>query len=278
MREVGNFDFIVNQNTPNTIQMIWDASESLEEIISAIDPREHYTVSTFLESLRLDIYLPSFNKAGFPEIFPEMSAAEKSVELMKIESKAPKTGLAFYRKRNNETNWHYLSEIVLQNRGRRTQIPVVVPYMTTNQLKMLHRHSQIGVQKLDYGNGVVGNGPLTANRDLDQIQIEGDFRIDIDQSEFKRNRRVSLQDEIYVSDSPQPIMYENINRAYFEIQNNSNKIVKLMWDFNPNSSRTLWLRPKETYSPPSGHVLTVPVYGVVDAGEALISYYEVEYF
>ena len=278
MREVGNFDFIIDQNTPNTIQTIWDASLALQEIISAIDPREHYTVSTFLESLRLDIYLPSFDKAGFPEIFPEMSAAEKAVEMMKIEGKAPKTGIAFYRKKAEETNWHYLSEVVLQNRGRRTQIPVVVPYMTTNQLKMLHRHTQIGIQKLDYGDGVIGNGQLVANRDLDQIQIEGDFRIDIDQSEFNRNRRISILTEGIAYDSDQIIIPANPNRAYFEVQNNSNKIVLMTFGTQGSNSNVLWIRPGQIYHPPPDNVHTENVRVQVLVGEAIISYFEMEYY
>jgi hypothetical protein len=278
MREVGNFDYIVNQSTPNSIVTIWDASLALEEIISAIDPREHYTVSTFLESLRLDIYLPSFNKAEFPAIYPEMSAAEKAVEMMKVEAKSPKCGLAFYRKRVDEDNWHYLSEIILQNRGRRAQIPVVVPHFTTNQLKMLHRHTQIGIKKLDYGNGVIGNGPIVANRDLDQVQIEGDFRVDIDQSEFKRNRRISIQDEFLIGDSRQIIIDRNINRAYFEIQNNGSRLLLLMFGNSPTNSRTLWLRPGSLYHPPEGHVLTETISGETQTGETLVNFYEMEYY
>ena len=278
MREVGNFDFVINQATPNTIQTIWDASLALDEIINVIDPREHYTVSTFLESLRLDIYLPSFDKAAFPEIFPEMSAAEKNVELMKVEARSPKTGLAFYRKRVTETNWHYLSEIVLQNRGRRTQIPVVVPYLTTNQLKILHRHTQLGIQKLDYGNGVIGNGPIEANRDLDQIQIEGDFRIDIDQSEFKRNRRVSVLDTMMAAPDTQVVLYQNSNRAYFEIQNNSNRVVYIMFETSISTARAFHIWPGQIYHPPEGHVLTDTIRVQTQSGEALISYYEMEYY
>ncbi|MEL7039714.1 MAG: hypothetical protein AAFO04_29530 [Cyanobacteria bacterium J06592_8] len=218
-RETGNFDYIIDANTPNDIVMIWDGQSSLDEFTAAIDPRELFTVGTFLESIRLDVYLPSFDKAPFPDIYPEDSAAEKNVKLMKVEAKAPKCGIAFYRKKSSESEWHYLSEIVLQNRGRRTQIPVVVPYFTVNDLKILSRGSQIGIQKIDYGDGVIGEGPIVDNRTLDKIQVEGDYRIDLDKSEFERNRRVSLQETKSIGISPEIIIPRNPLRTAWEIQN-----------------------------------------------------------
>lgn len=218
-RETGNFDYVIDQSTPVGIVQIWDGNAALNGIISQIDPRDFYTVGCFLESIRLDIYLPSFDKAPFPEIYPEMSAAEKNVALMETEKKAPKTGIAFYRRKAGETSWRYLSEIILQNRGRRTQIPVVVPYLTTNQLKILGRGTQLGIEMINYGNGVIGNGPITNNRSLDRVQIEGDYRFDLDKSEFNRTRRVTVQQSVMAGEAPQIAIAANPLRVSWEIQN-----------------------------------------------------------
>ncbi|MEL7038660.1 MAG: hypothetical protein AAFO04_24055 [Cyanobacteria bacterium J06592_8] len=217
MRESGNFGYIVDQSSSTDITAIWSAEDEVSHLLGAIDPRERFAVNVVIESIRLDVYLPSFTKAPFPEIYPEMSAAEKNVELMKTEQKAPKTGLAFYRWANN--SWHYLSEIVLQNRGRRTQIPVIIPYFTTNEIKILGRNSKIGYQVVDYGNGTIGNGDITSFQPFDKVQIEGDWRIEVEEINLRRNTSISQQKTVTIGKTGAQILDSNLYRASWEIQN-----------------------------------------------------------
>lgn len=230
MRECGNFDWIVDASTSNEIVQIWSATNVINPLLRNIDIREIYSIGVVLEAIRLDVYLPSFDKAAFPEIFPEMSAAEKNVELMKTENKYPKTGLAFYRRPNTGGPWVYLSEIVLQNRGRRTQIPVVQPYFTTGDIKLLNRDVSIGIKKVDYGDGTIGNGPIVENRLFDKVQIEADFRIDIDKIEYLRKTKVWTQETQIIGKTPVMIMGANYTRSSWEIQNQSTGNVFFAFD------------------------------------------------
>ena len=234
-RETGNFDYLCSTETSSDIVMIWDGNAELNSFINQIDPREFFTVGTFLESIRLDVYLPSFDKAGFPEVFPEMSAAEKNQSLLNVEQAYPKTGIAFYRKKASETNWHYLSEIVLQNRGRRSQIPALIPYFTTNQIKILSRGTQIGIKLIDYGQGLIGQGPIEVNRVLDQVQIEAEFRFDIDEIKVERRRRVSHQETILVGAVPQTILAANPLRTAYEFQNQGTEAIFFAFGETPEA-------------------------------------------
>jgi len=128
--------------------------------------------SFYLEALSGAIYLPSFQQAPFAELYPEMNAAERIAAVLKIEESFPFVGLRFHAKKGTAGAWSTLSTIRLQNKGRETTIPFVVPYLTVNQLKLLSRSDHLGISIFNYGHGVLGAG--------DYINIEGDFRNVID--------------------------------------------------------------------------------------------------
>src|SRR6478672_5225850 len=92
--------------------------------------------SFYLEALSGAIYLPSYQQAPFAELFPEMNAAEKIAALLKIEENYPFVGLRFHAKKGTGA-WSTLATAKLQNKGRETTIPFVIPYLTINQLKLL---------------------------------------------------------------------------------------------------------------------------------------------
>ena len=127
--------------------------------------------SFYLEALSGAIYLPSLEAAPFAEIFPEMNAAEKIAALLQIEEDYPFIGLRFHARKNGGT-WSPLATAKLQNKGRETTIPFVVPYLTINQLKVLSPSDSLGISIINYGSGVLGAG--------DYINLEGDFRYSID--------------------------------------------------------------------------------------------------
>ena len=122
----------------------------------------------YLEALSGAIYLPSYQQAPFADLYPEMSAAEKIAALLKIEENFPFVGLRFHAKKGTASAWSTLSTVRLQNKGRETTIPFVVPYLTVNQLKLLSPDDRLGISIINYGHGVLGSG--------DYINIEGDFR------------------------------------------------------------------------------------------------------
>ncbi|NQE37531.1 hypothetical protein [Microcoleus asticus] len=127
--------------------------------------------SFYLEALSGAIYLPSYQQAPYPEIFPEMNAAEKIAAMLAVEEDYPFVGLRFHAKKGSGA-WSILATARLQNKGRETTIPFVIPYLTINQLKLLSPDDRLGISIYNYGHGVLGSG--------DYINFEGDYRFNID--------------------------------------------------------------------------------------------------
>ncbi len=127
--------------------------------------------SFYLEALSGAIYLPSYQQAPFAELFPEMNSAEKIAALLEIEESYPFVGLGFHAKKGTGA-WSTLATARLQNKGRETTIPFVIPYLTINQLKLLSPDDRLGISIINYGHGVLGAG--------DYINFEGDFRFTLD--------------------------------------------------------------------------------------------------
>lgn len=253
MREVGTFSVWLDQNPiyDSDPFMILDVSSVIDSAVADLDARWKYTVSFFLESLRLSVNLPSFPKAKYPITFPDDSTAERAQKLMQVEEQYPKCGLAFLRKKASDAEWMKLSTINLQNRGRESHIPIIVPYLSINQLKILSRNDQLAIQKIDYGEGSIGHGLIIDNRALDYVQIEGEYRFDIDIEYAATRPHITNQRKLQVSNIPQILLPSNRVRAYFEIQNQSTSAT-LLYGFGENSAvlaSGFRLRPGEMYHP-----------------------------
>lgn len=127
--------------------------------------------SFYLEALSGAIYLPSYQQAPFAELYPEMNAADKIAALLKIEEDYPFLGLRFHARKGTGP-WSTLATARLQNKGRETTIPFVIPYLTVHQLKLLSPDDRLGISIVNYGHGVLGAG--------DYINLEGDYRFTLD--------------------------------------------------------------------------------------------------
>jgi hypothetical protein len=171
----------------------------------------------YLEALSGAIYLPSYQQAPFAELYPEMNAAEKIAAMLKIEEDYPFVGLRFHAKKGATGTWSTLSTARLQNKGRETTIPFVIPYLTINNLKLLSPDDRIGVSIFNYGHGVLGAG--------DYINLEGDFRFALDLIAKPRVRAVGggLPYGIDIgSTAPTPFRSANPNRAILYATNTGN--------------------------------------------------------
>lgn len=131
----------------------------------------HLGKSFYLEALSGAIYLPSYQQAPFPKIFPEMNAAEKIAAMLAVEEDYPFVGLRFHARKGNGA-WSTLATARLQNKGRETTIPFTIPYLTINQLKLLSPDDRLGISVINYGHGILGAG--------DYINLEGDYRFNLD--------------------------------------------------------------------------------------------------
>lgn len=126
----------------------------------------------FVEALTAAVYLPSLQEAPYAKIFPEMDASERIAALIEIEKYYPFIGLKCYAKKGSGA-WGHLATARFQNKGgRESQIPLVVPYFTINNLKLLGSDDCLGIQIFNYGHGVLGAG--------DYINLEADYRFTLD--------------------------------------------------------------------------------------------------
>ena len=101
-----------------------------------------------------------------------MDAAERIAALLEIEENYPYVGLRFHARKGSTAAWSPLATARLQNKGRESTIPFVIPYLTINNLKLLSPDDRLGVSIINYGHGVLGSG--------DYINFEGDYRYTID--------------------------------------------------------------------------------------------------
>jgi len=125
----------------------------------------------YLEALSGAIYLPSYQKAPFAELYPEMNAAERIAALLEIEENYPFFGLRFHARKGTGP-WSTLATARMQNRGREVIYPFGIPYLTVNNLKLLSPDDRLGISIVNYGHGVLGAG--------DYINLEGDYRFTLD--------------------------------------------------------------------------------------------------
>jgi len=172
--------------------------------------------SFYLEVLSGSIYLPSYQQATFAELYPEMNAAERIAAALKIEKDYPFVGLRFHA-RKGSGEWSTLATARLQNKGREVTIPFVIPYLTTNQLKLLSPDDRLGISILNYGHGVLGAG--------DYINLEGDFRFTLDLIEKPRIRAIGAGLPYGVdigTGAPTRFRSANSNRAILYATNTGN--------------------------------------------------------
>jgi len=121
-------------------------------------------------------------QAPYAALFPEMNAAERMAVLLEIEEEYPFVGVRFHARKGNTGPWNTLSTARFNNKGRETAYPLVVPYLSINQLKLLSPDDNLGISIINYGHGVLGSG--------DYINLEGDFRFTLDLIEKPQIRAI----------------------------------------------------------------------------------------
>ena len=192
--------------------------------------------SFYLEALSGAIYLPSYQKAPFAELYPEMNAAEKIAALLEIEENYPFVGIRFHAKKGAEP-WSTLATARLQNKGRETTIPFVIPYLTVNQLKLLSPDDRLGISIVNYGHGVLGAG--------DYINLEGDYRFTLDLIAKPQIRAIGsgLPYGIDIGTESSRFREANTNRAILYATNTGNVPVWIAGDSSVAIGSGIYLAP-----------------------------------
>ena len=217
---------------------ILNCSESFAEYAD-LASSYHLGRSFYLEALSGAIHLPSYQQAPFADLFPEMSAAEKIAALLQIEEDYPFVGLRFHAKKGSGGAWSTISTARLQNKGRETTIPFVIPYLTVNQLKLLSPDDRLGISIVNYGHGVLGTG--------DYIQFEGDFRFTLDLVQKPQIRTIGagLPYGIDIgTEIPTRFRVANTNRAILYATNTGNVPVWIAGNSSVAINSGIYLAPK----------------------------------
>ncbi len=112
-------------------------------------------VGIYLEAWMCNLSLKSFAPAIIPEFDGDESEAEKMALFTAAENKSQKIGLRILGRKNNTGDWQEKAEIILVNRGRKDYFDLLQPYLAKNAVRILEKNDAIGVQLIDYGNGLL---------------------------------------------------------------------------------------------------------------------------
>jgi len=196
------------------------------QILSAADSFAEYAElssryilgkSFFLEAITAAIHLPSMQEAPYAALFPEMNAAERMAVLQEIEENYPFVGVRFHARKGSTGPWNTISTARFNNKGRETSYPIVIPYLSVNNLKLLSPDDNLGISIINYDHGVLGSG--------DYINLEGDFHFTLDLIEKPQIRAIGAGLPYGVdigTAAPTRFRLANTNRAILYATNTGN--------------------------------------------------------
>jgi Chaperone of endosialidase len=120
-----------------------------------------------LEDLKITVGLSSLSPAPYPNVNALMSDAQQQAEIAKLRTEGQKIALGLYTARGNGP-WQYESEVVLMNQGGETHVPILVPFLSTNETLLVGGEFKLGV-KIE----PKWNQPLKVN---DYLVIRGTYK------------------------------------------------------------------------------------------------------
>ncbi len=225
--------------------------------------------SFYLEAVLAAVHLPSLQQAPFAKIFPEMSGDEKIAALLEIEEEYPFIGLRFHARKGTGA-WATISTMRLQNKGRETQYPIVIPYLTVNQLKVLSPDDSLGISIVNYGSGVLGSG--------DYINFEGDFRFSLDLIAKPQVRAIggSLPYGVDIPTALTKFRSANTNRAILYATNTGNFPIWIAGDSTVAVGSGIYLAPNGGGNL-TEQTLTGELWAITDGGNSRICGIEASY-
>jgi hypothetical protein len=145
-----------------------------------------------LEDLKVTVGLSSLGAAPYPNVNALMSDAQQQAEIAKIRTEGQKIALGLYTARGNGP-WQYESEVVLMNQGGETHVPVLVPFLSTNETLLVGGDFKLGV-KIE----PKWNQPLKNN---DYLVVRGTYRQVVSFSKKKDDGLEALSDRISALES-----------------------------------------------------------------------------
>lgn len=145
--------------------------------------------AVYLEACFCNVSLKSFQLMRFPNYEGDESDAERLSLFTAAELASQKIGLRIVSRKNNTGNWREKAEVILTNAGRKSYFDLLIPYLAKAQVRLLEYNDALGIQLIDYGNGLL--------KLSDFIEIE--FAVTVDVS--KKNDVEELNNRISALES-----------------------------------------------------------------------------
>lgn len=218
----------------------------------------------YLENLTARIDLPSFLKAPFPDLLPEMSSGEKYAALMEIEDKYPYLGLQFVLRKDGG-DWMQTGIMARPgNKGRESLLPILQPNLTPNLVKLIDPGESLGVRLVDLGHGGLKYG--------DSILIEGEYRIAVDLQVKPISSSITTPPtpfgKIEIGDGSRMIKDANFNRQVIYICNTGENSCWLSNQYGTEVGFGVWLGPGGSFWSDRGSgIITSAFYGRCELGK-----------
>lgn len=205
----------------------------------------------YLEALQVTTNLQSFSATPAAAIGPEDTDAERAAKLYENIRLYKGLGLALF-KSVGSSGFKRQSLAVLQHRGIETYFPLLSPYLTAGEVKLLGKTDKVGVQLTNIGKGTLGTG--------DSLLIEGSWRQVISLIGKKTQELITKNfGEAITKDVPKQILSANSKRRFLWVTNPSNERV---W-FNFGSGTNL-LNKSPFVEPKSSINLELERYQITD--------------
>ena len=225
--------------------------------------------SFYLETITAAIHLPSMEKAPYAALFPEMNAAERMAVLQEIEENYPFIGVRLHARKGSGT-WNTISTARFNNKGRETSYPLVIPYLTLNNIKLLSPDDTLGISIINYGHGVLGTG--------DYINLETDFRFTLDLIEKPKIRAIGagLPYGVDIGTTTTRFRIANPNRAILYATNTGNVPIWIAGNNSVAIGSGIYLAPNGGGNL-TEQTLTGEFWAITEGGTSRISGVEASY-
>lgn len=225
----------------------------------------------FLEDLQATINLTNgglntgLKIAGLPNIGAEDTNAEKEIKNQEVLAVSEKIGLRFHKMRvGDNLGWQKISEAPLTNNGFELQRPLLNPYFTLKPIKLLGSFDRLGVEIINYGNGV-----LRAN---DFILIEGSYTFELSGTKKTNQSITPISFNTIIYPDQTEILAQNPLRRGLIIHNNGSTTVWIAFDTFAQPGNGIPILPNGSFTfNESDFRLTTSIIGIVVEGEALIT-------
>lgn len=190
-RSTGSFSKRITATDSNNIVTIVDLNQANLKY-QIFDQDYLVEIQSVLEDLKITVGLSTLLSAPFPNTNALMSEAQQQAEVARLRNESQKISLGLYTAAGNGP-WQYESEVILMNMGAESHVPVLVPFLSSNETLLVPGNFKLGVKvEAKY------NQPLKA---ADYLIVRGTYKQVVSFSKKKDDGLDALSDRISALES-----------------------------------------------------------------------------